>query len=105
MIARTIHNYTIGAYTPGRHGSNLPAEKTVNISAEQLAIYWFSYSQWNQAFKDRKSQITTQIDENDKKFNFGREHHADEIELEERRQLCLQYTHDINEKSALIFMR
>ncbi len=105
MRARTIHNYTIGAYSPGRHSSHLPKHKTAKLSPSDVAIYWYSYSPWNESFKDRKSQIKTQIDIKDKKFNFGKEHLAEKSELEERRKLLLKYTHDINEKSALILMR
>jgi hypothetical protein len=105
MRARTIHNYTIGAYSPGRHSSNLPKHKTAKLSPGDVAIYWYSYSPWSESFKKRKSQIKTQIDIKDKKFNFGKEHLAENSELEGRREFLLKYTHDMNEKSALILMR
>ena len=99
LRSRLLHHYTIGAYTPGRHGSNLPRQH--NINKEQLAIYWYAYSPWNEQFISRKDQIKNKVDPKDHStLGFGRQHMALRNEMAERRNLLLTYSHKLKSREG-----
>ncbi len=81
--SRLYHRYTIGAYTPGRHGSHLPGQS--NGSRDLGSIWWYGFSPWSDAFKARKLQISTKRDIFDVKSSFGAHHRADITDLDHRR--------------------
>ncbi|MBA2125614.1 hypothetical protein DLM45_05165 [Hyphomicrobium methylovorum] len=80
--SRFYHRYEIGAYTPGRHSSQLPRQ--VNGSRDLGSIHWYGYSPWTNAFKARKLQISDRRDTFDVKNGFGAQHQADIDELDRR---------------------
>lgn len=79
---RVYHRYAIGAYTPGRHSSQLPRQ--CNGSHELGSIRWYGFSPWSNAFKARKLQISERRDSFDVKNGFGAQHQADIAELDGR---------------------
>lgn len=79
---RVYHRYAIGAYTPGRHSSQLPRQ--CNGSRELGSIRWYGFSPWSNAFKARKLQISERRDSFDVKNGFGAQHQADIAELDGR---------------------
>lgn len=80
--SRFYHHYTIGAYTPGRHTSQLPRQ--CNGSRDLGSIRWYGFSPWCNAFKTRKLQISDRRDTFDVKNGFGAQHQADIAELDRR---------------------
>lgn len=80
--SRIHHRYTVGAYMPGRHGSHLPGQ--IASKRDLGAIWWYGFSPWTQAFKDRKLQIATRRDDFDKRHGFGAQHDGSALELEAR---------------------
>lgn len=79
---RVYHRYAIGAYTPGRHSSQLPRQ--CNGSRQLGSIRWYGFSPWSNAFKARKLQISQRRDSFDVKNGFGAQHQADIAELDGR---------------------
>ena len=91
---RVIHNYAIGAYTPGRHTSSLPRQAPV--FPEHLMIWWYAYSPWTPEFIARKTQIKKKVEPSDpEKLNFGNHHMSEASEMAERRDFLLPYSHDL----------
>jgi hypothetical protein len=80
--SRFYHRYAIGAYTPGRHSSQLPRQ--CNGSRDLGSIRWYGFSPWCNAFKARKLQISYRRDTFDVKNGFGAQHQADVAELDRR---------------------
>lgn len=80
--SRVYHRYAIGAYTPGRHVSQLPRQ--CNGSRDLGSIRWYGFSPWCNAFKARKLQISDRRDTFDVKNGFGAQHQADIAELDRR---------------------
>jgi hypothetical protein len=80
--SRVYHRYAIGAYTPGRHASQLPRQ--ANGSRDLGSIRWYGFSPWSNAFKARKLQISSKRDVFDVKNGFGAQHQADIAELDGR---------------------
>jgi hypothetical protein len=80
--SRVYHRYAIGAYTPGRHSSQLPRQ--ANGSRDLAAIWWYGFSPWSNDFKARKLQISGKRDAFDIKNGFGAQHQADLAELDGR---------------------
>jgi hypothetical protein len=80
--SRLYHHYTIGAYAPGRHSSQLPRQ--CNGSRELGSIHWYGFSPWCDAFKMRKLQISAKRDAFDIKNGFGAQHQIDVSELDGR---------------------
>lgn len=79
---RLYHRYAIGAYQPGRHASHLPG--LCDGSAEFGSIWWYAFSPWNDAFKNRKLGVGQRRDGFDKKHGFGAQHEATLIDLDLR---------------------
>lgn len=89
--SRVLHNYRVGAYTPGRHSSSLPRQAPAQ--PEHLAIWWYGYSPWTPEFVARKVQIKAKVDPTDPvKFNFGTQHMAEAEEMDDRRRFLLPYS-------------
>jgi hypothetical protein len=80
--SRFYHHYAIGAYTPGRHSSQLPRQ--CNGSPDLGSIWWYGFSPWCNAFKARKLQISARRDSFDIKNGFGAQHQAGLAELDSR---------------------
>lgn len=91
---RLLHHYIIGAYRPGRHGSNLPHQ--LNIQTRDLGIWWYAYSPWTPDFVARKAQIKQKVDPTDTKIGFGRHHMAEDTEMAERRDFLLGYARELD---------
>lgn len=78
--SRVYHRYFIGAYSPGRHISHLPGQH--RSSRDQAAIWWYGYSPWSSAFKQRKLQIAPTLDGFDVRHGWSRQHVASLREFE-----------------------
>ncbi len=90
---RTLHNYKIGSYRPGRHASNLPG--LVNIKPRDLGIWWYAFSPWGPEAIARKLQIKTKMDPMDRKVGFGRQHLALAQDLNDRHAALLPYARNL----------
>ncbi len=68
---RSLHNFVIGGYSPGRHWlwGFEGCRRTDNF-----VILRYTYSPWNKSFISRKLQIGNKIPESDKKARFGVQH-------------------------------
>lgn len=80
---RFYHRYKIGAYSPGRHGCNLPMQMDVE-RVEGAAVWWYGFSPWSEPFKARKLQIRDRRAAFDRSHHFGTQHEATAQELDER---------------------
>ena len=92
---RLLHNYTIGAYKPGRHESSLP--NLTNIRPDHLAIWWYGFSPWTPEGRARKLQIGKTVDAFDRSVGFGHQHIVDEAELDARHAAMLEFAKDFEQ--------
>lgn len=74
---RTFHREKNGAYTLGRHDTRLPN----NIKVDDLFVFWYGFSPFNEKGIQRKLQIKNKMTLLDKMTRMGWEHLRTEEEL------------------------
>jgi hypothetical protein len=87
--SRLYHRYPIGAYFPGRHMTHLPG--IVDLQPQAGAVWWYAYSPWSDAFRNRKLQINATRDPFDKRFQMGLHHEADLARIEAQHARLLPF--------------
>jgi hypothetical protein len=91
--ARLYHRADFGAYTVGRHGSQLPGLTSTEYPA---LILWYGFSPWRPEFLRRKLQIANTIPEAEVKAGWAFQHLAKAEVLENRRAEMLPYARDLS---------
>ena len=76
---RFIHNYKYGKYNPGRHSTQL---KFKEIDRDIAYIQYYLLSPFNDAFIDRKTQISNKVSTEDKNLDRGYQHLYNKKNLE-----------------------
>lgn len=76
--ARLLHRHADGAYTLGRHDTNLP---NVKHYADGLLCKWFGFAPWVPELRARRMQIQTRIPQDDKDRGYGFQHQVNEASL------------------------
>ncbi len=69
--SRILHRAARGDYTPGRHGSHLPDERTRDVG---LHVLWFGFSPWCRQTMNRRLAIQENIPEADRRAGRGFQH-------------------------------
>ena len=72
--ARSIHTKEV-LYRHGRHW--------IDVTTDDLAIFWYGWCPWNECTKARKLQIQHRIPKHDVDRGFGHQHHVTSEQLEE----------------------
>ncbi len=85
---RFYHNNKVGMYQPGRHNSYHQDSK---IRINELMVFHYGYSPWNESFLKRKIQIKEKVSSDDLKRNWGIQHSKgyEELEVDFQKQIAL----------------
>lgn len=81
---RFLHTYHTGNYEPGRHnlkGGSIDERPDPN----QVIIYWYGFSPWNDQLIKRKLQIKDRVPESNRQIKAGFQHLWTREEMEEKR--------------------
>lgn len=93
--SRIIHNYSTGAYLPGRHETL----RYIDVQPNDIFTLWYGYSPWDDEFISRKMSFGSRIPKDDIIRGMGTMH------LRNRSKLQLDYEKLIKNASYLDFIR
>lgn len=89
---RFYHKNTVGMYYPGRHTSFHDDSK---LRLNDLIIFHYAFSPWNEKMLERKQQIISKLDLDDLKRGWGMQHTKSREQLNSYHSLALSISDDL----------